>query len=309
LAVGARGCDPQQFSLQMKIRLFIFCIAMLLHRYLGSHAYETLKDAKLKTSRISSFNDPFEFLFCATGNMTAKKAREYILSRRHHPDFLQTAARHIPGLLVNRKAGKILDKRLPQMIASMVANFERFKNVALENRISLSDEIMRVICFSDPKVKLLDEILIWSHYAKKHEGIRIGFEFPDGNKHQFEISKIKYQEKRIEVDFSNGFSSETVGHALVESAKIKSLAWQYENEYRLLSTPRRLEMRTMADSTVEYFLGLKRDWVKSVDFGVRCPQAEIHRILDLLKTDYPKNVLRRKAEFHKSEYALEYKEI
>jgi hypothetical protein len=48
--------------------------------------------------------------------------------------------------------------------------------------------------------------------------------------------------------------------------------------------------------------------VKSVDFGVRCSPAEIQRIVDLIKTDYP-NVIPRVAQFHKTEYALEYKEI
>jgi hypothetical protein len=282
---------------------------MLLHRYFGSHAFETLKEAKLKTSKISSFNDPFEFLFRATGNMTAKKAREYLLSRRHKPDFLQIASQFIPGLLTDKKADKILDKKIPQLTAIMVANFEKYKNMSLENRVITTDKYMRVVCFSDAKVKPLDEILIWSHYAKMHKGVRIGFEIPDGITLEFKIFKIKYQEMRHEVDFSNGFSSEVVGQVLIDSAKVKSLAWQYENEYRLLTTPSRCEEIKMPDSTVEYFVNFKREWVKSVDFGVRCPQKEIERILGLIKTDYPKCIVCRKADYHESEYALKYKEI
>ena len=214
---------------------------MLLHRYFGSHAFETLKEAKLKTSRLSSFNDPFEFLFRATGNMNAKRAREYILSRRNNADFLHTASQFIPGLFVDKKADKVFEKKIPQLIANMVANFEKYKNMPLENRERMTDKTIRVICFSDANVKPLDEILIWSHYAKRHEGVRIGFEIPDEIKWEFEIFKIKYQEKRLEVDFSYGFSNETTGRALIDSAKVKSLAWQYENEYRLLTTPRRCE--------------------------------------------------------------------
>jgi hypothetical protein len=195
---------------------------MLLHRYFGSHGFETLKEAKLKTSKLSSFNDPFEFLFRATGNMTAKKAREYLLSRRHNPDFLQTASQFIPGLLTNKNVDKIISKKIPQLTAVMVANFEKYKKMSLDNRVITTDKFLRVICFSDANVKPLDEILIWSHYSKKHEGIRIGFEIPDGITYPFKIIKITYQEKRHEVDFSNGFSDEAVGQVLIDSAKIKS---------------------------------------------------------------------------------------
>jgi hypothetical protein len=64
----------------------------------------------------------------------------------------------------------------------------------------------------------------------------------------------------------------------------------------------------MADSKQECFLAFEREWVKSIDFGVRCPQVEIEKMLSLLKTDYPK-IVRRRAVFHKTEYALEYEEI
>lgn len=281
---------------------------MLLHRYFGSHAFETLSDLKLKTSRISGFNDPFEFLFRTTGNMTAKKARDYFLARRNNPDFLQTASQFIPNLSTSKRAIKALDKKLPQLAAIMVANFEKYKSMSLDNRVITTDQFLRVVCFSDAKVEPLDEILIWSHYAKKHEGVRIGFEIPDGI-NPFKIFKIKYQKERHEVDFSNGFLDEAVGQAYFDSAKVKSLAWQYENEYRLLTLPRFCMEKAMPDSTTEHFLDFNRAWVKSIDFGVRCPETEIQQVLNLIKTNYPKSVICRKAAFHKSEFALEYNEI
>jgi hypothetical protein len=109
--------------------------------------------------------------------------------------------------------------------------------------------------------------------------------------------------------FSNGFSDEAVGQVLIDSAKVKSLAWQYENEYRLMTSPKFCEEKTMPDSTMEHFLDFKREWIKSIDFGVRCPPQEIQRIVELLKANYPKDVVCRKADFHESEYALEYRQI
>jgi len=49
-------------------------MVMLLHRYFNTHAFETLKDAKLKTSRISTFNDSFEFLYVSVGEIKPEEA-------------------------------------------------------------------------------------------------------------------------------------------------------------------------------------------------------------------------------------------
>lgn len=275
---------------------------MLLYRYFGSHTYETLRDAKLKASRLTNFNDPFEYLFVTKGKITASMARKYVLSRLDHPDFLRQAALRIPGLLTSKNPKQLLEPHIPRITANLVNNSESIVRLPLREREQLAESI-RVVSFSDAKSKSLDEILLWSHYAKMHEGIRIGFEFPEDIKYPFKVYKVNYSEKRYEIDFANGILTFDVLQALIESAKVKSLAWQYENEYRILTHPDCCE-KVELGSLVECFLAFDRNWVKAVDFGVRCPQSEIQRISDLLKSDYPKNILCQKAVFHESEYAL-----
>ncbi len=283
---------------------------MLLHRYFGSHGFETLKEAKLKTSRVSTFNDPFEFLWVQVGKMTAKNARNYILSRRDSPEFLEIARSCFPSIQKEKDLKRTIRDRLPQMVINLVKNFDMVNEESLKNRELVADKNARLICFTDPLgIKPLDEILVWSHYANKHKGIRIGFEFPGGIKHPFKIVKVAYQAKRVEIDLSLGAHTSAVQKALVDSMKVKSKAWEYEQEFRLFTNPHLCEIRTMDDSTLEHFIGFKREWVKSVDFGVRCPKGEIDRIVDLLKADYSRDVLFHKAEFHKSDYSLEYKII
>jgi hypothetical protein len=60
---------------------------------------------------------------------------------------------------------------------------------------------------------------------------------------------------------------------------------------------------------LEHFLQFNPNWVKSVDFGAPCLTDEIQKTMDFLRTNYPKNILCRKAVIHKTEYALEYNEI
>jgi hypothetical protein len=95
---------------------------MLLHRYFGSHAFETLKEAKFKTSRITSFNDPFEFLFVTTGKFTAPAAGKYVLSKLNDLEFLQIAAHNFPGLRTAKKPKKYLEKSIPLIVANFVKN-------------------------------------------------------------------------------------------------------------------------------------------------------------------------------------------
>ncbi len=149
---------------------------MLLHRYFGSHVFETLKEAKLKTSRITSFNDPFEFLYIPSGKTTADKARKYVLSQLDSPFFMAETQRQVPGF--NRKTAM---RKLPIVVAKMVKNSQLFDEPSLKEREELADSCVRVVCFSAINVKPLDEILMWSHYASKHFGARIGFEFPEVN--------------------------------------------------------------------------------------------------------------------------------
>jgi len=282
---------------------------MLLYRYFSSHAYETLKEAKLKTSRITAFNDPFEFLFVTKGKISAEMARDYVQSRLSNPECLQLAAQQIPGLLASKHPQKLLAKHVPGIVANMVKESEKIIQMPLNLREQMADKSIRVISFSDATINQLDEILLWSHYARMHEGTRIGFTFPDGIRYPFKISKVIYQDKRFTIDFALSGLGINIGQALVESAKVKSSAWRYEKEHRLLTHPELCEQRKMPDSKTECFIGFKREWVTSIDFGVRCPLTEIKRIVDLIKSDYSNNVSCRKGVFHKSEYALEYEPI
>lgn len=297
-------------------------MVMFLHRYFSSYAaLETLKDAKLLASRISGFNDPFEFLYvCDFGKLKPEKARQLIRSQRNNPALLLNLLalnQQSPKPLTDKEIKKRLDKNEPSMVAHLV---NKWPEIAKETELTfisqrqIIDKELRAVCFSNPsRVKSLDEILLWSHYAKKHEGIRIGFEFPDGIKDPFEIMKMTYQKNRVAVDFSFGVDPGLAYKALEECAKVKSEAWEYEQEFRLFTEvckcgkPKEIK-HADSTSTLESFLDFNREWIKSVDFGVLCPDTEIQRVITLLKADYP-NAVARKAEFHKTEYALKYKQV
>ena len=250
-------------------------------------------------------------MYVYTSSMTYEQAEQYILSRCDNPQFLSWTKQQFP-LLTETEIRSYLKNLSPATITELAANFGKNCELSYERRREIIDTDLRAVCFSNPaKVNILDEILLWSHYAQKHGGIRIGFEFPNKVNEAFQITEMSYQKNRVKVDFSFKIQIEAFEAALHKSAITKSIAWEYEREVRLFTKieycePR--EIRTATSTVLEYFLPVNAEWVKSVDFGALCPNHEIQEVVSLLKSNYP-HVICRKAEFHKEEYALAYKEI
>jgi Protein of unknown function (DUF2971) len=289
---------------------------MLLHRYFGSHALETLKHAELKTSRISDFNDCFDSSYVNTHKITHEgvgKSVDLLLPVVFY-DMIQAnqgLLNPLPDEELKRRVNESLPGAIQQIVKDGPGIVQRTTYSPEQVRQAQDRLGLRAICFSDPsKVRRAVEILLWSHYAAKHKGIRIGFEFSDEKESCFEIRRMKYPPKRAEVVWTLGPDDEAF-RQLLESATVKGKVWQYEREVRLFTKTYLCEERAVrkcTSTTIEHFLRFTRDRVKSVDFGVFCPDEEIQSIVELLKIDYPK-VIRRKAQIHETEYAFEYKEV
>ena len=278
---------------------------MLLHRYLASHALETLQEGRLKVSLVSSFNDPFECLFGVVGQMTRQKANAYLRRRYNEPDFLDEVIRNAPHLkLKTRKAARRYIKANRKTgIEALASGFDKIKQSTREEQIKITDDSLRVVCFSASTATPYSEILMWSHYANKHHGILIGFEFPALITGKFRIERMQYSRERVAVDISDDVLSDPVQTALKLSLKTKSIAWEYENEYRLLTT-RDVTTRDHTKPGFE-FIPFDKAWVKEVTFGTRCPADVVVECCELLKHKYPR-AIRQRAKYHPTEYALEY---
>ena len=211
---------------------------MLLHRYFNSHAFETLKEAKLKTSRISSFNDSFEFSYITVGKPTPEPTKKSVPSVLCDPVFI------LGAIEANQKLKKpFSDRQLKERlniitgedVARIWPDTVKENVVSLERKRKVIDEELRAICFSNPeKIKKSDEILLWSHYGYKHEGIRIGFEFPDGVNNPYRILEMTYKGIPPEVVFyPSREEDEQTLNAIEKAATIKCNCWKYEEEYRL----------------------------------------------------------------------------
>ena len=210
---------------------------MLLHRYFGSHGLETLRDAELKTSRISEFNDPFEFAYRTVGEVTPEIARQQTLARINSPGFYDTVLAQKPELQTHDEARRFINPRIPEMVAALHANYARMVETVKGQREEIADESVRLICFSRPESTVAGEILQWAHYANKHHGIRIGFDLPLGLTAFGKLVEVKYRKDRVALDVTLEADSGPTQAAIEEAMEVKSVAWEYEREFRLFLAP------------------------------------------------------------------------
>lgn len=265
----------------------------LLYRYFGSHAFESLRDGELMASRIKRLNDPLEFKYHVTGTMTDRKCLALICRFPKKPKSYWESR---PTQLEGERA-------------KVRKHYQGFAEAAKSENLRLEKDY-RVVCFSSSTVSKRNEILLWSHYAKKHTGVRIGFTFPAKLSDPFRLYKVKYRKQRVPLDATKG--ADGIAHmkkVFEECQYRKSTAWRYESEYRWiahLSAAQSPEKRRVEGRKL--FVKIEPGWVQSVDFGLNCPAKEKARIIDLLRQCYP-HVKCREAKPHKSAYALTFTSV
>ena len=168
------------------------------------------------------------------------------------------------------------------------------------------DEHFRISCFSSKDVLQCEEILMWSHYANKHQGMRIKFSLNDMRTYPYYIKRIRYEKERIELDLASDKWGNS--EALMDICRMKAEGWHYEKEYRMFVSPRDCVHESDQDGVTRSFMPFAREIIKGIDFGIRCPQLEMNKIVALCKKEYP-GVELRKAVHHESDFAIEYKNL
>lgn len=149
------------------------------------------------------------------------------------------------------------------------------KNLKLEPVMNEDGNPVRPPKHDNDPVEYMSE-LMWAHYAKNHTGICIKYHFRSG------ITRF--------ADKSNGqiayfrdirYTSDLYGYAEAGSINmrdaffVKSTAWEYENELRLLAyDPKGSGVYSSIDA---------KDSVAAIFFGLKCPKDKRDEILAILR--------------------------
>ena len=157
-------------------------------------------------------------------------------------------------------------------------NFQSYKQL----------ELIRISCFVFNKNYTLEgdankNLLMWSHYAKSHKGICICYKVKqslliDKKLENKDITKscfsVKYEDEKF--NFTN---IENMNLSIKEIFALKSKAWEYENEMRLISYNKNND-----DDYQDIKLNSDAN-IHSIYFGYKCDEKNINEIKKIIDKD------------------------
>lgn len=190
-----------------------------------------LKTKQLYRSTPLTFNDPFD---CMVGIDPNAKDKDILAWYRRSFWFQAFEAEHWQEVL--RKVGADLAKKylMDESIETFMNNSHKAPIVKIVQRtLKKFVDRSRTICFSEDP----DNLLMWAHYADKHEGYCLGFDSADlkGINKLVGFYKVKYDfenDRRPLLMLSNEEESDL---GLIKKIFLsKSSHWAYEKEIRLI---------------------------------------------------------------------------
>ena len=272
---------------------------MRLHRYFGSHADTTLREKRLLLAKVSDFNDPFEFVHRFIGEFTVEHAEKDFSLMPENELLAYLSVLERAESFEGAKCGIYGTPR--QRLAEFFVKSGGRPIIDPFHCHKLADDHFRLCCFSTTDVTSDSEILLWSHYARCHQGVRIEF---DLDEQKLPLSGVIYSRIRCAIDFAKAYEGNHTNEVLLQSFQTKALAWKYENEVRLIINKDCLEKKPIPLG-YRYYFPFAPSSVKSVDFGINCDPETINAVCAILKAGYP-DVIVRQAFHHPDDYAIKY---
>lgn len=200
------------------------------YKPLSEQTIESISEEYIWLSEIEKLNDPFE---CSIQFDNDKCLREYYASEKFQEFFIK-----LTGQKLTKNEIKILsgsEKPFKEYITIC-----RNRNLAVgwteeeqlnqaQNRwtqiVTETNKNLRICSFSLQN----NSLLLWSHYATKHKGICIEYDFIDSEIIRAFIQPILYRDKVYKI----GLFEEYTTMQMIGSSLMKSKDWSYENEWRV----------------------------------------------------------------------------
>lgn len=261
-------------------------------------AAKTLGQKRIRLSKPKLFNDPFDMQLTlappfSPGEFHAAMAEELAKSikRGEVPSVLEEDARtrgvpkEILRVMLGGLASNYTEKELAIVLQAPNGeeHFRRTTKLLAAEMTNMFDDVF-VYCLAEDR----DNILMWSHYAEKHEGIVIRFEcLPDRDNIFLAAQKVRYREDyptfgtkeswRSRILGGPGVTSENFYNEVVTS---KSIHWEYEREWRVVVPKKGFAVDDFAYSSFE------PSEVSEIYFGCRMPGAILEDLVQLLAKEY-----------------------
>ncbi|EHK2354846.1 DUF2971 domain-containing protein [Clostridium perfringens] len=164
------------------------------YKEVNEYTLAMIKEENIWASNPKEFNDPYDCLLDFNGDIVIQETLKKILN--------------VPEIhCINEKEkNKMIDKI----------------KIHMENLINQ----IAIVCLSEEK----DNILMWSHYAKNHQGICIEYDYNDISNYT-EVYPVVYMEENI--DLSKSIIN-IDPYGIHKKIMIKFALWEYEKEWRII---------------------------------------------------------------------------
>ena len=256
------------------------------YRYLASHWMETLQDGRLKVARPQEFNDPYDCLGVCVGQYPISTVKQHFLNQ-HSPVYTTTVATAKELHIQIEDAANILARANVRVMSDNMAKM-------ITDREGLNDWRF-ILCFSGAQENDSSHSLMWSHYANKCNGVRLGFDF-GGPEFEMYLNAVRYSTERATLNLSLIKDLENDHEYLrfyEDNFLMKSIEWAYEREYRMMIDDRHSEVAMDKNGKEVRFWRFKLEYLHFVDLGFGIDEDEEQQILDLVSARYPQVKVRR----------------
>ena len=290
--------DPILFPREEREGSYINC-----YRYMDGYWIDSLENAHIKLSLANDFNDVFD---CAGRPCVGKLSPEIIANHWKGDPVLRTffELHGITNLWC-------YDHRIWAPL------YSEYLSRCIQDKTMVGQFYM--LCFSSLKSNDNEaDILMWSHYTKKWDGVRLGFDllFENHKSVTYNVTTpyclrpVTYDKNRpcLNMDEMSGLSDATFLKYYIALCHTKSQAWSYENEWRLSVLPENAEVRYDDKLGRMLFWQFHKSLLKTIDIGPKVSSVMRSEIISKARRVYP-DVTIRDAVPDCNKYKINYIEI
>lgn len=279
---------------------------MILYKYVRLDGLDIIKSLRIKVSNPKDFNDPFEFIPSII-DVSSEQAETYFFDNENY-------LRRLHGFALSQGKTKEPYESYVKWLRSPTGHAEILRNIInmsdslrvkckeLRNK---SEKIALLTCFCGELIESHHEILMWSHYADSHKGLRIGFDKDLLCIQGTSFMEVNYEPNRIQLNPADYWIGgvEKLGSVFDEVIRTKSSIWSYEKEYRWM-----VDAKQCQREGENSFISINPKAIVEVIYGVNCPLDKVLPISNLVRNALGDCVKIKKAVIDNLEFKLNYVE-
>ena len=271
----------------------------LLFKYCDARGVDILQNLRLKVTPPIEFNDPFEFMPKVDTKFTRDGIEKRLSSTRLLRGFWRKISSDLDFETFREAYMKELHRPRARHIRETLIELQRAAAKEKEGVLTFMSRRFGVACYSE----IADDILMWAHYAKSHQGVVIGFDV----QHRFfrlgqNLMPVIYRSERVDATFDyNGLQLGEPGLSIFRS---KSPHWGYEREWRQFFLLRKSAKIQTESGCVLYFQKLPPTVINQVILGFRCSPEIEGAVRDALTHRNLRRVQLRRAVLHERDFRL-----